>query len=148
MPIFEYLPPPSLERNINWPKTSNNRPSPGPTWTVLHHISGNTYFSSAKFGQRLSNQDMEFLFVRKFFDYNVLRWDIHTPTSSLCAFGCTTGHTSWESEDLNSVECAQNVKQGLTQALWNMSDNNFPILYHNCCTAVCVLKCFPGPCNK
>ena len=141
-------PLPSLERNINWPKTSNNHPSPGLTWTILHHISGNTYFSIAIFGQCLFNQEIDFLSVRKFSNYGILRPDVHTPTSSPCAFGCTTGHTSWNIEDLNSLECAQNVKEGLTQALWNMSNNNFAFLYHNCCTAVSVLKYFPGPCNK
>ena len=110
-------PRPSLERNINWPKTSNIRPTPGPTWTILHHISGNTYFSIAKFDQCLFNQETDFLSVRKFSNYLVLRRDVHTPTSSPHPFECTAGHTSWDSENLNSVECAQNVKQGLTQAL-------------------------------
>ena len=149
MPIFWINAPlPSLQRNISWPKTCNNRPSPGPTWTILHHISGNTNFSIAKFGQCLFNQEIDFLSVRKFSNYGVLRRDVHTPTSSPRAFGCTAGHTSWDSEDLNSVECAQNVKQGLTRVLWNISDNNLSFLDHNCCTAVSVLKCFPGPRNK
>ena len=99
-------PLPSLERNINCPKTSNNRPSPGLTWIILHYISGNTYFSIAKFGQCLFNQEMDFLSVRNFSIYGVLRRDVHTPTSSPPAFGCTPGHTSWDSENLNSMECA------------------------------------------
>ena len=37
-------------------------------------------------------------------------------------------------KNLNSMECVQNVKQGPTQALWNMSDNTFPFLYHDWCT--------------
>ena len=142
--IWINTPLPSLERNINWPKTSNNRPSSGLTWTILHHISGNTNFSVAKFGQCLFNQETDFLFVRKFSSYDILRWDVHTPTSSPHAFGCTAGHTSWDSEDLNSVECAQNVKQGLTQALKNISDNNFCFLYHKCCTAVSVFLVHDG----
>ena len=143
-PYSNKRPLPSLERSIHWLKTSNNRPSPGPTWTILHHISGNTNFSIAKCGQCLFNQETDFLFVRTFSNYAVLRWDVHTPTSSPRAFGCTAGHTRWDSEDPNSVQCAQNVKQGLTQALWNISDNNFPFLYHNCCTAVSVFLVHDG----
>ena len=120
---------PSWERNINWPKPSNNRPSPGPTWTIPHHISGNSYFSFVKFGQCLLNQETDFLSVESF--PTMMYFDgMSTPPPAV--------HVPSDAPQGTPVEIVEirtpwNAKQGLTQALWNMSDNNFPFLYHNCC---------------